>query len=63
MGKKILAVDDSPSIRQMVSFALKTAGYTVVEACDGADGLAKAKADKFDLILTDQNMPNMDGLT
>ena len=63
MARKILAVDDSASIRQMVSFTLKSAGHTVVEAVDGADGIAKARADKFDLILTDQNMPRMDGLT
>ena len=63
MPKKILTVDDSPSIRQMVSFTLKSAGYSVAEAADGELGVAKALADKFDLILTDQNMPNMDGLT
>ncbi|KAA0875664.1 response regulator [Nitrincola tapanii] len=63
MGKSILSVDDSASIRQMVSFTLKGAGYTVTEAVDGAQGLEKAKTAKFDLILTDQNMPNMDGLT
>lgn len=63
MGKKILAIDDSPSIRQMVAFTLKSAGHSVVEACDGTDGVAKAKAEKFDLVLTDQNMPKMDGFT
>ena len=63
MPKKILTVDDSPSIRQMVAFTLKSAGYAVVEASDGEAGVAKAMADKFDLILTDQNMPRMDGLT
>lgn len=63
MGKKILTVDDSQSIRQLVSFVLKSAGYTVDEAPDGAAGLAKAQTTAFDLILTDQNMPNMDGLT
>lgn len=63
MARKILAVDDSASIRQMVSFTLKSAGHTVVEAVDGADGIAKARATQFDLILTDQNMPNTDGLT
>ena len=63
MPKAVLAVDDSASIRQMVAFTLKNAGYEVVEAADGMDGLAKAKARGFDLILTDQNMPRMDGLT
>lgn len=60
--KKILAVDDSASIRQMVSFTLKTAGYDVVDAVDGKDGLAKAGTDKFDMIITDLNMPNIDGI-
>ncbi|QEW06118.1 response regulator [Nitrincola iocasae] len=63
MGKSILTVDDSASIRQMVSFTLKGAGYTITEAVDGKQGLEKAQAGRFDLILTDQNMPNMDGLT
>jgi two-component system chemotaxis response regulator CheY len=63
MAKTILAVDDSASIRQMVSFTLKSAGYDVIEAVDGVDGLDKAKGKKADLILTDQNMPRMDGLT
>lgn len=63
MGKKILAVDDSGSLRQMLTFSLRTGGYQVVDAIDGIDGLAKARATQFDLVLTDQNMPNMDGLT
>lgn len=63
MAKKILAVDDSGSLRQMVVFSLKAAGYQVVEAVDGQDGLDKAKSGTYDLILTDQNMPRMDGLT
>ena len=63
MAKNILAVDDSASIRQMVSFTLKSSGYEVTEAVDGQDGLDKAKARTFNLILTDQNMPRMDGLT
>jgi two-component system, chemotaxis family, chemotaxis protein CheY len=62
MAKTILAVDDSTSIRQMVAFTLKSAGYTVIEAADGQEGLDKAKANAIDLILTDQNMPKMDGL-
>lgn len=59
---KILAVDDSASMRQMVSFTLKGAGHDVVEAVDGVDALAKAKGDKFDLVISDVNMPNMDGI-
>jgi len=63
VGKSILAVDDSASIRQMVSYTLKSAGYEVIEAVDGEDALGKAKKKAMDLILTDQNMPKMDGLT
>lgn len=63
MAKMVLAVDDSASIRQMVSFTLKGAGYDVAEAVDGQDGLDKAKAKTYNLILSDQNMPRMDGLT
>jgi two-component system chemotaxis response regulator CheY len=63
MTKTVLAVDDSASIRQMVTFTLKSAGYQVVEAMDGEDGLAKAKAAGVNLVLTDQNMPRMDGLS
>jgi two-component system chemotaxis response regulator CheY len=62
MAKTILAVDDSSSLRQMVAFSLKAAGYQVVEAVDGQDGLDKAKLQTVDLVLTDQNMPRMDGL-
>ena len=62
MAKTILAVDDSGSLRQMVSFSLKAAGYDVIEAVDGQDGLDKAKKQTVDLVLTDQNMPRMDGL-
>ncbi|MFD2111003.1 response regulator [Thiorhodococcus fuscus] len=63
MAKTILTVDDSPSIRQMVSFTLKGAGYSVTEAVDGQDGLDKARAGTFNLIFTDQNMPRLDGLS
>lgn len=63
MSKTILAVDDSTSIRQMVAFTLGGAGYKVIEAADGADGLEKAKALGVSLVLTDQNMPKMDGLS
>ncbi|WP_269530842.1 response regulator [Chitinimonas sp. BJYL2] len=61
--KTILTVDDSTSIRQMVSFTLKNAGYDVVEASDGNAGLSQAKSRNCQLIITDQNMPGMDGLT
>jgi len=63
MAKTVLSVDDSSSIRQMVAFTLKGAGYEVVEAVDGQDGLEKAKMKTVDMVLTDQNMPRMDGLT
>jgi two-component system chemotaxis response regulator CheY len=58
----ILAVDDSASMRQMVSFTLKSAGYEVVEAVDGQDAWEKAGSRGFDLVLTDQNMPRLDGI-
>jgi len=61
--KTILTVDDSPSIRQMVSFTLKNAGYEVIEAGDGNIGLNQAKSNPCNLIITDQNMPGMDGLS
>jgi len=63
MTKTILAVDDSGSLRQMVVFSLNAAGYKVIEAIDGQDALNKAKQQTVDLVLTDQNMPVMDGLT
>lgn len=59
----ILAVDDSPSMRKMVAFTLKAAGYEVVEAVDGVDALQKAQSRKFDCVVTDINMPNKDGIT
>ena len=58
----ILAVDDSASMRQMVSFTLKSAGYDVVDAVDGQDAFDKASKRRFDLVLTDQNMPRLDGI-
>ncbi len=58
----ILAVDDSASMRQMVSFTLRNAGYDVVEAVDGQDAFDKATQRGFDLVLTDQNMPRLDGI-
>lgn len=59
----ILTVDDSASMRQMVSFTLKGAGYDVVEAEDGQKALDACKRQKFDLVITDVNMPVMDGIT
>lgn len=59
----ILAVDDSASMRQMVGFTLKGAGYEVVEAVDGQDALRIAKTRKVNLVITDVNMPNMDGIS
>ncbi|HEX4895682.1 MAG TPA: response regulator [Solimonas sp.] len=60
---RILAVDDSTSMRQMVVFTLKSAGYDVAEAADGVIALEMAKKEKFKLVLCDVNMPNMDGIT
>lgn len=61
--KKILAVDDSASMRQMVSFTLKTAGFDVTEAKDGSEALVIAKQQSFDAVISDVNMPIMDGIT
>jgi two-component system chemotaxis response regulator CheY len=60
--KTILTVDDSSSVRQMVKITLTAAGYAVVEACDGKDGLDKAKRHSVNLVITDLNMPVMNGL-
>jgi two-component system chemotaxis response regulator CheY len=62
MAKTILSVDDSASVRQMVKLTLSGAGYDVIQANDGAEGLAKAKEKPVDLVVTDLNMPNMNGL-
>lgn len=62
MSKVIMTVDDSTSVRQMVSFTLKEAGYEIVEASDGMDALSKLANIKVHLILTDLNMPNLDGI-
>ncbi|MBL4940265.1 MAG: response regulator [Colwellia sp.] len=59
----VLVVDDSNSIRDMVSFTLKSAGYQTVEAKDGQEGLSKAQSGSFDLVISDVNMPIMDGIT
>ena len=61
--KRILAVDDSASMRQMVCFTLKKAGFDVTEAKDGVEALEIAKQANFDLVISDVNMPNMDGIT
>ena len=61
--KKILAVDDSASMRQMVSFTLKKAGFDVTEAKDGQEALEIAKSSQFDVVISDVNMPVMDGIT
>ncbi|WP_404362972.1 response regulator [Marinobacter sp.] len=63
MGKNILIVDDSASIRQVVSLTLKGAGFEVIEACDGRDALSKLTGQRVHLMISDVNMPNMDGLT
>ena len=62
MGKLIMIVDDSVSLRQVVSITLKGAGYDVLEAHDGSDALAKLKGQKIHLIISDVNMPNLDGI-
>ncbi len=61
--QSILAVDDSASMRKMVTFTLTGAGFHVVEAVDGQDALDKAHSHSISLVITDQNMPRMDGLT
>lgn len=63
MAKTILVVDDSASFRSVVGLALKGAGYEVIEACDGQDALSKLDGRKIHLIISDVNMPNMDGIT
>jgi two-component system chemotaxis response regulator CheY len=63
MSKSILVVDDTRSMRKMVIAVLQAAGYRVEEAEDGAEALEKAKGRVFDLVVTDHNMPRMDGVT
>jgi len=60
--KTVMTVDDSASVRQMVAFTLKNAGYSVIEAVDGKDALSKLQG-KVDMVVTDLNMPNMDGIS
>ena len=63
MSKTVMIVDDSASVRRVVGIALKGAGYTVLEGCDGRDALGKLTGQKVHLIISDVNMPNMDGIT
>lgn len=63
MSKTILIVDDSSSVRSVVGIALRGAGYDVIEACDGVDALSKMTGQKIHLVISDVNMPNMDGIT
>ena len=63
MAKTIMIVDDSITLRQVVGMALKGAGYDVIEGCDGQDALNKLTGQKIHLVISDVNMPNMDGIT
>lgn len=63
MTKTILIVDDSPSVRQVIGLTLRGAGYQVIEGCDGQDALAKLDGQRVHLIVSDVNMPRMDGIT
>lgn len=63
MAKTVMIVDDSASLRQVVNIALSGAGYEVIEACDGKDALTKLGGRKVNLIISDVNMPNMDGIS
>jgi two-component system chemotaxis response regulator CheY len=63
MAKTIMIVDDSASLRQVVAISLRGAGYEVIEGCDGVDALKKLSGAKVHLIISDVNMPNMDGIT
>lgn len=62
MGKVIMTADDSASVRQMVSFTLKQAGYEVIEATDGRDAVSKLSNTRIDMLIADLNMPNLDGI-
>jgi two-component system chemotaxis response regulator CheY len=62
MTKTVLIVDDSASMRQLVSFALKDAGYDVIDAINGKDAMNKLNGTKIDMVITDLNMPEMDGI-
>ena len=62
MAKRIMTVDDAASVRQLVSFTLKKEGYDVVEACDGKDAVRKLESTDVDMVVTDLNMPEMNGI-
>jgi two-component system chemotaxis response regulator CheY len=62
MSKVIMTVDDSASVRQMVSFTIRDAGYEVIEAVDGRDALSKINGKAINMVITDLNMPNLDGI-
>ncbi|WP_193175169.1 response regulator [Oricola nitratireducens] len=62
MSKTILTIDDSASVRQMIALTLSGAGYQVIEACDGADGFQKATSNPVNAVITDLNMPVMNGI-
>jgi two-component system chemotaxis response regulator CheY len=62
MSKTILTADDSTSMREMIGFTLRNAGYNVIEAVDGQDALSKIAGSPPDMLITDLNMPNMDGI-
>ena len=62
MAKKIMTVDDSTSMRQMVSFTLEQHGYDIIEAANGSEALEKLNKEKIDMLITDINMPELDGL-
>jgi len=63
MAKTVMIIDDSISLRQVVGIALSSAGYDVLEACDGKDALSKLTGQKIHLMVCDVNMPNMDGIS
>jgi two-component system, chemotaxis family, chemotaxis protein CheY len=63
MGKTVLIVDDSPSVLQVVKIALRGAGYDVITSVDGVDALKQLNGQRIHLIISDVNMPNMDGIT
>jgi two-component system chemotaxis response regulator CheY len=62
MSKTVITVDDAATIRKMISFTLRGAGHTVIEASDGVDALAQLRGRSVDLVISDINMPRMDGL-
>jgi len=62
MGKRVMAVDDSATVRQVLQMTLEGAGYEVIEAVDGKDALDKLRVHQVDMMVTDLNMPNMDGI-